>query len=507
MGFPLSTFQQLSRLCQNEPFIKRVFNDFKLTAIIVHDPTDDDFRREIKYSFEHLHEITGNDFAFLSFINPPARWAAAHTDWMNLRETLSGGDGFDDIDFVLALQRRLLLPKDPCLVLTSDLLLDKYVILPTAKDYVVSHLESISEFAHSTLGNIPIDSQEFINFLSKLGPAFIERTEDRNSLAKNIADLVAVRALTGAGATRRYSQAREAQIEEAYSYVKAELRSLWNSIIEARSEGDPDKGSNLLDKFSDYLAQVICVAEQYGHRDPQEHMISQRQVFMPLERMYALSLSDFKGVEDTTLTYLLNYNRILPVYTCSDLNRRFQGIDLEYLSPEGFKLDFSPLGTFLGKAMEEEINASLVQRVRQIMGVHMPRYYRKYEDGLNDSCSVKTERKDIELNKKGKWLSDTDYTDRSYPMGEVLCVLREIAKDESKAFQMGVFCRELFINTADGFVRSRNASCHPGLFDRSAFNTMFEKFQVLSESFLPQMNNIKESLRSLTSIPLPWQLV
>lgn len=509
MGYPLSTFQQLSGLCSNEPFIRKTFNEYKLVSVIVHAPEDDRFRREIKYSFEHLHEVTGKDFAFISFINPPYKWAASHSGWMGMRESLSNGRGLDDSGFVRALQRRLDLPDNPCLVLTDDLLSNKYVILPTSRDNVISQMEAISGFVNSWLGRFPVDEPEFLNFLSRLGSAFSEQTTDGNSLAKNIADLTAVRALTGAGAIWDNRFARETQIEDAYRYVRSELKSLWVLLGNSRESGDSDKASEMLEKFSDYLSEVIRVAEgnnnsHYSHGHNLNHRTDSADIFADEElglgihtaiqkdEKYLLRVQDDEGLESITRDYLSNFNMLLPVYFNS-FHDHFKAVELESLSPKGFEKDFSPLGNYLGKAMEEEMNASLVQRVRQLMGVDMPKYYRRYEETLKDPCAVKTRDKIIYLNKRGRNLSDSDYSDWSYSMGEVLCVLREMAK--SKPSKMGIFCDEAFIEKADSFARNRNTACHSGIFAITSFDDMYEGFWNLKRFYLPEMIRLKKSLR------------
>ena len=245
MGFPLSTFQQLSALCRDEPFVRNTFERFKQIAIIVHDPADDGFRRQVKYAFEHLHEVTGEGFAFISFVNPPRRWADTHKDWMEEREMLSAGDGCEDPEFVRALQRRLDLPDGPSLVLTDDLLSDRYVILPSSAGELVPQMEAVSDYVNGHPGRIPAHSSEYLSFLSRLGPAFDERTPDGESLAKNIADLIAVRALTGAGAVRdRF--ARHVQKEDAYSYVRKVLKTLWNDLDTRRADGDEERASECI---------------------------------------------------------------------------------------------------------------------------------------------------------------------------------------------------------------------------------------------------------------------
>ena len=48
MGFPLSTFQQLSGLCRNKHEAKDTFSRYKVVAVLVHDPDDREFQRKMK---------------------------------------------------------------------------------------------------------------------------------------------------------------------------------------------------------------------------------------------------------------------------------------------------------------------------------------------------------------------------------------------------------------------------------------------------------------------------
>ena len=497
MGYPLSTFQQLALLCKDEPDVRYTFDKYRMISVIVHDPSDDGFRRQIKYSFEYLHEVTGKGFAFITFINPPVRWAQAHANWMDLQERISAGNGMDDASFVRALRRRLDLPDGPCLVLSENLLSNRYVILPTTRDKVVPHMVAIGAFVNSQPGRFPVDSPEFLAFLSELGPAFSEQTADGNPLAKNIADLAAVRALTGAGAVHDKMAIQE-QKEESHRYVREELLVLWNEFRKLRGTGDGDMVDEVLERFSDYLA---LVAEE-GHRQLPLFLRHNGcyDVLRPYDD-YFLQGKDFDGMESLTRTYLSNFNYLLPYYLASIPPMGPRRIDMEYLFPSGLIKDYSPLGNYLGKAVEEEMNASLVQKARQLMGVHMPGYYRKFEEALNDRCEVQTRQKKIFLNWKGKPLPGSEYTDRNVPLGEVVCLLREFAKDESKRSGMMGFCQGVFIDKADAFARLRNAACHSGLFDRPTFDKLYREFEGVKKDAFPDMFRLKESLRHWDESP------
>ena len=99
MGFPLSTFQQLAGLCKDEYDARETFSKYKVIAVVVHDPDDKSFKRRMKFSFERLHETTGRDFAFITFINPSENWKQEHQDWMMDRELFAVGEGCDDPAF------------------------------------------------------------------------------------------------------------------------------------------------------------------------------------------------------------------------------------------------------------------------------------------------------------------------------------------------------------------------------------------------------------------------
>jgi hypothetical protein len=510
MGYPLSTFQQLARLCKDEPFVKKEFDRFRVVAIIVHAPDDDDFRRHLKYSFEHLHKVTDKGFAFLTFINPPSQWVEEHWAWMRTREWLSVGNGLDDDgEFVRALRRRLDLPDSPCLVLTGNLLSDRYIILPTSKDKVVPQMEAISWFVKANRGDRPIDERDFLRFLRRLGTAFEESTADGQSLARNIADLTAVKALTGVGAAGGEWE-RQKLRTEAHDYVRAALRKLWK----AWKSGSEDSGSEDLaykapDRFCEYLGFIL---ETDRGGAPERLRMVPRDGFEPLTfgcammvpRMvprdgYPIPERMLEVVEPNTRIYLANFSRLVPLYMQHAPLGERNAIDLDGLSPSGMTLDFSPLGTYLGKAVEEEMNASLVQWARKIKGVHMPSYYRRYEEDLGDECRVYTSRtRFIKLNDKGKIFKTdfkTEYYDRAFTMGEVLSVLRVLRDemDEMMARQMEPFCSDPYI---DSFVENRNRACHQGIFKRDQFDSMYKEFMGVMDRELPVMVDLKNSLRA-----------
>ena len=67
MGYILNRFDRLMELKENPSSTKQ----FKLTAVIVHDPKDKDLCDHIRDFFLQFAQITGKNFLFITFIQPP----------------------------------------------------------------------------------------------------------------------------------------------------------------------------------------------------------------------------------------------------------------------------------------------------------------------------------------------------------------------------------------------------------------------------------------------------
>jgi len=476
MGFPLSTFQQLAGLCKNEHYIRGEFDRFWLIAIIVHDLSDDSFKMHIKDNFVHLHNVTEEHFAFITFVNPPTSWSSAHRGWMETRERLSAGDNCEDAEFIHALKKRLDLPDGPCIVLTDNLLSNKFVVLSTSKEEIIPQMQALSVRVNSCSAPFPINDSGFISFLSTLGLSFEEQT-DGDSLAKIIADLVAVRSLSGAGAAQD-SIAQKTQKKDSGKHVQEAIGQLWQLVKDLRKLDNEEQTLDKLERFSDYLAFIL------GELRSDDRTSTK----------YSLDLKEFEGLESPSRSYLLNYNRLLPFYFTPEHYTSYNFLNIDLFSSNDFSSDYSPLGNYLGKAIEEEMNASLIQYVRSLMGVHMPEFYRLYEQD-HDRCEIQTGQRPIYLNWKGKKLSNSAYSDRSILIGEIGCILDVLSHDSEMSAQMGRLCEDAFIDRTKTFARMRNKACHTGIFSRNEFEMMFNHFRNVQMWDLPTMMLLKKNIR------------
>ena len=500
MGLPLSTFQQLSGLCRNEYEARYTFSRYKAVAVLVHDPDDREFRRRMKYSFERLHETTGPDFAFITFIDPPVNWKRAHQDWMEVRERLAAGEGCDDPTFVRALRDRLALPDSPCIVLTDDLLSDRYLVLDTTKDRFVGQLEAVGGFAEAQERRFPVDAPGVTSFLETLGTVWAERTSDGRSLAGNIADLVAVPALTGRGAISD-RMARDHQRRDAEEHVRRALSGLRHGLELIRAGGagsGADSEEKALGRLSDYMALIAGVART-DQAVSRNETLSQLKKMRPGMNEFAIRGATPRGMERFSMNCLMNYHRLLPLYFAPDLIREESPVDLDYLTDCPFETDYSPLGNYLGKAVEEEVNASLVQWIRKMMGVVMPDHYRLYQEGLDENTCpfIRKNSRLVKFNQKGRPLGTEGFGDRTVALGDTVYATRYMryrCGDEGP--EPGILEMDECLDDLYMFSQRRNEACHNSRFDEEAFRDIHWRFLRILELYVPEMVSLKRILRA-----------
>ena len=488
MGFPLSTFQQLSSLCREESFIKESFDRYRIVAVVVHGAGNNGFRRTMRDAFERLHETTGPRFAFITFVNPSEGWKREHSRWMRDTERLAAGDGCEDEAFFRALQDRLELPSSPSIVLTDNLLSDKYLILGTSEDRVVRQMEEIGRYVQQQEGRFPVTDRGFVDFLTTLGRVWSQKTKHGQPLAKDIADLVAVRALTGKGAWSD-PLAVNKQRHDAQVYVRSELNALFCLLNDLR-QSDPDEGAETaLGRYSDYLA---FVAREFSN------------LWIPTDGTpkygkewfdrYSTDKMDTEGMEPFSLNCLDNYNRLLPLFFGPGSRPHPADGGMERLMPHGFRMDFSPLGNFLGKAVEEEVNASVVQMIRSKLGVHIPEYYRLHDDTLGSGCPVDTQKKRVWFNNKGVPVDEMHFSDRTIPLGDLVYATRKLRDDWPVRMDFGLFGEEPYLNETYWFSQSRNKACHNSIYDERAFHETHDRFQGIMVRYLREMVLLKNSM-------------
>lgn len=461
MGYPLSTFSSLSRLCQNDEIVKKEFSTYRVVAIIVHDKEDREFQWKLKNSFEYLHRVTGKSMAFLAFVTPAHRWIRDNKDWMQYQAGLVSGTDSDTY-FLKLLRDNLCLPPDPCLVLSTDLMSENFLIMPTCTESFEGQIEAVARYANSQSDAFPITDEGFLDFLDTIGEVYPENTEDCRSLAHNIADLTAVKSM---GATNA----------EELEWVRAHLSRMLSDVETAKTkEPDNEDVWNLLFKYTEYLTFV------FRKRIPNSAL----NITTPLY----IDESPFSYFEELSKGYLSDYNLIA---------QAFAGNPRDKFIPH----DLSPLGCYLGKATEEELNASVVQLMRCILGITMPEYYRKYMANRG-SCLIKTPSRDVYLNnyRQGYRRPDVSmdgYPDKILAMGEITNVIKILRETEEYDYSLGWFGSDEFINMVNRFSNIRNKASHSGSsFSEDDALELQRQFNDMGREFFPLLAQLKDKLKN-----------
>ena len=498
MGYPLSTFQQLAHFCRDDRY-KSVFDRYKVVAIPFIRPKNQAVRNALKYNFERLHFSTGRYFAFFSFMTPPLRWQKEHPEWMDIRGGLVEGLSTDEDKIIAALQSRFNLPSSPTLLLTDNLRSNSYVVLPVDGNDLVQKMEAIGQFAEQYPERFPMDDPTFNEFLSRYESVFVEETENGESIARNLTDILAVDSL-------RY---KTGKYREAWGVVKREaaewVRNTLNHLIHKADNAPESEYETELRRYSDYLALTLkAVDSEIEIQSPLEsrfdttsfitpHSFSlNQQVYNvpPFSDRFLFSSETAQYLTEDNRIRMDNYNCLVPFFM-RDLDDDIRNYP-EYLPT--FNGDLSPLGLSLGLIIEEELNASVVQLSRKAVGIRMPQYYRLWDRTHPSIPVIKNEKGTIYLNEKKKKLGRGKHLANRLSIGQTVLAVQQIRKDYPD-FPFGVFGEKAFLSSIKKFAPLRNSSAHSGeLYGLKKFQATHQAFSNIAEVYFLRMAALKEDL-------------
>lgn len=444
MGYPLSSFQQLAELCRRDSY-GSTFDRYKLVSVLVFGPNDREVKDALKFNFERLHQTTGPDFAFIAFLNPPERWKQEHAQWMRVTKELMAGLSTNEDRIIAALRSRFGLPHGPSILLTDDLRSNRFAVIPTDARHLVGQMEDIGQYASNHEGRFPINDPDFAHLLARYESVFVEETENRESIAKNIADILAVDSLFYS--SEDYPESNRSVREEAGEWVSRTLQELLDKAHHYYGE----QSEQFLKLYSDYLALSIGTvdSEKDSEKDSSraetdpwsrwaiDHLDEEQRSPRLSSRIYeeekrriereeespcrhnpdsssdggycgftereSCNLSEhaievhpsaFRPrkvdiqrylIPEQFVPWLTDYSRHIRENFNSILPFIFQSMDYGASGYPSYisrsRPDFSPLGLYMGLIMEEEMNASVVQLSRKNAGIRMPEFYRLWDKG------------------------------------------------------------------------------------------------------------------------------
>ncbi len=453
MGYILNRFDKLMELKNNES----VNEQFKLTAIIVHDPRDKNLKDHIRSHFLEFAELTGKNFLFITFIQPPEKYADAlrRGKFEHAKLLVCDSNPFSEIDtFINPMLRDYYgLPQDGSYLVLAKKLSDNeaYRVSTTTGSlpYQLMHLTSYCNHPHDFDGLIRNLRGESINIKEILGESLLKLVSLISSRPDDCPPF-----------------ASYAQQETAKKTINEKKVKLLAAL--KRSSEDEELTDKVLSLY---------------------------------------------GVIEYVYLNVLNQNRLYSNYVFECLNYRLLDVESRrfwntYSRLSRFmhhaicdELDYSAFILYLAKIVETELNHSVCQMLRQSMGIAMPEFYNRYCYNANIS-SIPTARLDVPLNKY-KINEDGIRTLEGVPLGNLLHAYMTAVGIEIRYDDWGVPNPEClrplqndFLPLWEAFVTRRNDAAHSRTVDVNAFRITKNLFSEFLQCYLSDLYRIKVELRT-----------
>ena len=158
-------------------------------------------------------------------------------------------------------------------------------------------------------------------------------------------------------------------------------------------------------------------------------------------------------------------------------------------------LDYSALGMYMGKFVEQEINSSVVQIMRAFCGIEMPEYYCKFYPQFDVNADVEYKNKRIRLNEH-KDPQAPEGILRAISLGDAYYALRQLKEEDSDGFfnDYPWLDDKRFLEAWRKLFGYRNKMAHIGeIIDADTLKDNYKQFLVFL-GFMPDMLAAKKKL-------------
>ena len=466
MGMAMNRFDMF---CQLRDDIKRKsdLNRFVISAVIVHDNSDEELVNEIKANFIKWAELTGEKFLFVTFVPPSGEWRRSQycidAYWVDKHSILT----------------------DHCLSRkdeeTTNSLLRDFFGLPSRGSYIVlaDRLDSINP------GNIPTSAESIGQQLERV---------------------------------TRYCNCTEEKLPSNFNRLVSELNGM--KLQTSKSFID------ILIDYASLISPLKAFGRYFGKRKQQQTAASvlkcrQAQLEKLDEETYFEEFSDFTIMSGVAIknSYLkadrlripsvLEYTQNAKFHLLSEYSQtlyktyRFleQIMVRKHELRLPFNLDYSFLTLNLGKIIEYELNLSILQMLRAVLWIDMPSYYNKYSL-KNGDVEISTGITTVNVNQPKE--REHKYRDRSplkgVPIGNLMYAYENMIQNNVTVSPAPNFDRLTKISEeALRFFKRfgsqcRNKASHIDLKSETTYKIAKDAFQEFLEKHLPFLYEMKISL-------------
>lgn len=506
MGLPLSRFQMMSGLFSGDYFYARRMSQFKMVCIVLPDPYDNSFRRRMKDRFLALHEQTGQDMLFISFVDPPKEWRDTRRslDYESIeKQNLFAEEGSDDKQLISSFIRSTAPNTQlPAIIVTDDLMSDRYVILESSISRFEEQLVEIGLFCTNSDGRTQVTDGRFLEVLDTLGRYQIIRDETR-PLAARLADVFAIQPKNYDSFSKSWADARlkelEAEMKDggqdasvAYYNYKAGIKKAKDDL---KSFNSPEHVSRPPRPKNDVprVKREVDIFRESGMvlymSDDVELNVQQIPTFYMRYKIEEDEIRGFRLCHPLSKDNIEQFNQLLKSF----IRKRYPTEDeMMYTNASLRKVrSYMPLTCYLNDFMDREINLSLVQQMRQKYGIEMPEYFARFKPKC--WATVQTPKQEIKLNACA-------YPDRWLPVmfGQAMYAYDAMTQPLANPMienSMG----EQFMQLWKELVKYRNISDHAQydpecIMNYHLFSSQYEAFSMMLRLYLGKMMSIKAEL-------------
>lgn len=515
MGFPLSRYTVLHELCEDERFCHQDYyflRKVKLMGLIIHDPDDRVFEDEMQMRFGYLDQATTDSFLFMTFMGDPSlpsrnRYRGDEMGVDFERQTLNNvrrEEGYGAVDLIYRLKEWLGVAEDfPVLLLTDNLLGKEFDVVKISEKTICDQLVEIGRFCSECGdGKVNRESDAYAKLLKHL-----DADARRVTLDQRMADIIRDALAPIAMKKRDYAYSMQRARKQAYSVLDRFSRR-YKEAKENR-ECDEEELSKSRDRFYDYLSSVVEIKKK--------KTVDYSQMFRNTRQSNTVNytsfqtLSSFDREQSFDSPYLIDYNKLSGTESFSKLSiKKFNSLSrLEFGEfemneeekgiVEGIKDDdYSELSSFLGRFFENEINHSIVQLMRQSVGIPMPEYYMKRYEGPGSfviETGTGTMKRPMNLN-CWKNYGATNICQMEWPtLGTSLYGWRKMTQVRKAYDKVCCGNPQKFDDNWYKIFQIRNIGAHPNPVSLDEFKTIFTAVNGIVNYHLQDMVALKNRLR------------
>lgn len=452
MGYILNRFDRLMELRNDQA----VNEQFKLTAIIVHDPKDLELVDCIKSHFLYFARSTGEKFLFITFVQPSIENADAlkrgEYEYAELLVSDSPQEEGTDTTINPLIRDFYSLPADGSYMVIANKLLDKkaYRVSITTQS-LSNQLMYLTEYC-----DCPTNFDKLITRLE--GEAINIKEMLGDSLLK-IVSLISPN-------PGRYSYDQRKMAKQTINEEKQKLLETLK-----QSSDNEDLTEDVLNIYN--IIEYAYVNVFYQGYNPSRNK---------------LTCNNYNLLDGKSKTFWKTYSRL---------------VDFIVHDYQPDELDYSAFILYLVKIVETELNLSICQMLRQSMGIAMPRYYNRYCYETDRAC-IPTANQDVYLNKYIFRPSDRRKVLEGVALGNLLhAYMTAIGEEISYIINWHVPYPENlermpceFLSLWEELIKVRNDAAHSRSVDRDLYGKTEYLFRVFQEAFISILYMIKKNLRS-----------